>query len=141
MNIMRSTLVFALMLCFSACALTAANANTEMVPQWAVDNHRDGYVTGLGIGKLKPAKKNAERFRDKTALLMAEANLAKQFEIHIKSNTYVKSGSDNDHGVRVDTVQTSITTGMGQLQKVELERWINPSNGTLYLLLGIKVEE
>lgn len=131
-------------LSFSACAVKPqqpAKAATTSVPAWAVDSTREGYITGLGVGRLKTNKKNAEKFRDRAAQMMAEANLAKQFEIHVDSNTYVKAGNKQASDVRVDTVQTSITTSLGQHQKIELERWVDPQTGTLYLLLGIKLAD
>ncbi|MBU2881463.1 hypothetical protein KO525_09070 [Psychrosphaera sp. B3R10] len=110
-------------------------------PSWAVDSYVEGYVTGLGIGKLKPNKKHAERFRDKAAEMMAKANLAKQFEIHIDSKTYASRGKNVDPKIRVDTIQTSITSVLSEKTVEELKRWVDPKTGTLYLLIGIKHAE
>lgn len=119
----------------------SANAEESTVPSWAVDSYVEGYITGLGIGKLKPNKKHAERFRDKAAEMMAKANLAKQFEIHVDSKTYASRGKNEDPTIRVDTIQTSITSVLSEKTVVELNRWIDPKSGKLYLLIGIKLTE
>lgn len=106
------------------------------VPDWALNPQKDGYLTGVGVAKLKPNKKNAELFRDRAAKLMAEADLAKQISIHVKSQTTASRDSNGEQSVRVDSVQTSITT-LNTNNAIVLNQWIDPENGTLYLMLGL----
>ena len=117
------------------CAGAQANST---VPEWALNPQKEGYLTGVGVAKLKPNKKNAEMFRDRAAKLMAEAELSKQISIHINSQTSSARGSDGSMGIRVDSVQTSITT-LNTNEAEVIQRWIDPENGTLYLMLGIEL--
>ena len=106
------------------------------VPEWALNPQKEGYLTGVGVAKLKPNKKNAEMFRDRAAKLMAEADLAKQISIHVKSQTKASRNSRGEQSIQVDSVQTSITT-LNTNNAIVLNQWIDPENGTLYLMLGL----
>jgi len=114
-----------------------AQANST-VPEWALNPQKEGYLTGVGVAKLKPNKKNAEMFRDRAAKLMAEAELSKQISIHINSQTSSARSSDGSMGIRVDSVQTSITT-LNTNEAEVIQQWIDPKSGTLYLMLGIEL--
>ena len=102
------------------------------------------FVGGIGLLIVgiwvifQPNKKNAEMFRDRAAKLMAEAELSKQISIHINSQTSSARGSDGSMGIRVDSVQTSITT-LNTNEAEVIQQWIDPENGTLYLMLGIEL--
>ena len=125
--------IVCLMLLFITSSLMA-----DAQPDWILQTSRDGYVTGLGVGKLKPTKKHAEMFREKTAVLMAQAELVKQFDIFVDSETRTMRGSHMEAKISLDSTQTAIST-LDMNKAVELERWLDPKTKTLYVLLGYRI--
>lgn len=117
--------------------LLALHANATEMPDWVVDSYREGYITGLGIGKFKPNKSSPEERRELTARMMAQSNLAKQINIFVESQTYVTRDSEGKSAIRLDTTQSSIVN-LDFNQAEELERWVDPKTQSLYLLLGFK---